>query len=134
MDRVGSGLFWTGVLYMLPRLIKMVVSGLGHFLVWFILAAFVGMFINGFSGFNDPLKGPVTYDQVEVYAVGTLDNLDVSVRNLNPDHEIKRVDMDCGNANVLINHIAPGETKHYSSYTPNIARGQIECVFLRVHS
>lgn len=134
MDRVGSGLFWAYVLTNLPRLMAMLARGLTNFTVWFIIAAFVGMFINGFSGYDDPLRGPVTHDQVEVYAVGTLDNLDVTVRNLNPDHKIKRLDMDCGNTNVLIKNIEPGETKNYSSYTPNIMRGQIQCVFLRLHS
>ena len=130
-DFVGDGLTATAVLYFLPRLIKSVISFSGKFLVWFIIIGFVGYFVQVFSG--PPISGPISTTDVQISAVGTLDHLSVAVRNPT-DHFIKRIDMDCGNQNVMINNIAAGETANYETFAGNIMRGYITCEVVELKS
>lgn len=126
-----DGLTATAVLHFLPKLIVGVVTGIPRFFVTFITMAFIGYFVLLFSG--PPISGPIAPADVRVSAMGTLDNLSVTVWNPT-NHFIKRIDMDCGNESVMLTNIEAGKSDAYSVFSGNIMRGPITCEIVELKS
>ena len=128
---LGGGLFWTVVIQNFGQIVKGTFSFSGKFLVWFIVFGFVGYFVQLFSG--PPISGPISPSDIRVSAYGTLDHLTVTVWNPT-DHLIRRIDMDCGNQNVMLNNIGAGESANYDTFAGNIMRGPITCDIVELKS
>lgn len=133
-DTVGGTLFWTAVIHYFPSVVRALFGGIGGFLKWFILAAFGGWVIQVVANPDAPHKGPVSYADLEVFAVGTLDNLEVTVWNHNTEYEIKLLSMNCGGQSVMLRHVLPSSSMGYSTFAGNIQRGSITCEIQMVHS
>ena len=133
-DTVGGTLFWTAVIHYFPSLVRSLFGGIGGFLKWFIFAGFGGWIIQVVANPDAPHKGPVSYADLEVSAVGTLDYLDVTVWNHDTEHEIKLLSLNCGGQSVMLRHVLPSSSKGYSGFAGNIRRGTITCEIERVHS
>ena len=133
-DFLGGGLFWTAVLHLTTTSIGGVFSGIGKFLVWFIILGWLGFFVQLVTGSDLPQRGPISASEVQVSAWGTLDRLDVRAYNTNSVHEITLLNMNCGGEDVMIRRIPAGSSQVYSTFAGNIARGQIQCEILKVRS
>lgn len=132
-DVVGGGLFWTGVIMIVPRVFHFIFSNFLAGLGVFFALVFAGYFLQLFSGDFNAVNGPVAMEQVHMSGYGTLDRLNIYAENTT-GHEIKWLDATCNGEDVYFTNIPAYGTGNYNRFVAGAVTGGVICEINEIKS